>query len=163
MKLLKTLAAAAAATLFAFAAQAGDYKVGDLVLEQPWTRATPPNAKAGGGFVTITNQGADADRLIGAAAGVSDRVEIHEMAVVDGVMKMRELENGIEIPAGETVMLQPGGLHIMFMGLNGKFEEGTMIPVTLTFEKAGTIDVELAVGAMGSKTMNHSKHHNHGN
>jgi len=162
MNLLKTLAACAAMTVAAFSAQAHDYKIGDLVLEHPWTRATPPNAKAGGGFVTITNTGESDDRLISADADVSQRVEIHEMAVVDGIMRMREMENGIDIPAGETVSLEPGGLHIMFMGLNDGFKKDHLVPVTLTFEQAGTIEVVMPVAAMGSKKMDHGSHGDHG-
>ena len=141
-------------------ALADDYKAGDLSLSHAWTRATPPKAKAGGGFVEIVNTGSEADRLIAASSNVAAKTEIHEMAVTDGVMKMRELEDGIEIPAGETVTLKPGGLHIMFMGLTQSFEEGSSVPVVLTFEKAGDVDIELAVGKMGAKSMDHS-HMNH--
>ncbi|EAV44605.1 hypothetical protein SIAM614_06993 [Roseibium aggregatum IAM 12614] len=154
MKIWKTVAAAAALSLVSLSALASDYKVGELTLTQPWTRATPPKAKAGGGFVEIINNGAVSDRLVGASSDVAAKVEIHEMAVADGVMKMRKMENGVEIPAGETVALQPGGFHIMFMGLKQPFEEGSSIPVVLTFEKAGDVAVELAVSKMGAKTPN---------
>lgn len=152
MKLWKSVAVAAALSLVSLSALAHDYKVGELTLNHPWTRATPPKAKAGGGFVEIVNNGKDADRLVAASSDVAAKVEIHEMAVTDGVMKMRKMEDGVEIPAGETVALQPGGFHIMFMGLNQPFEEGTRIPVVLTFEKAGDVAVELAVSKMGAKT-----------
>lgn len=154
MKIWKTVAAAAALSLVSLSALASDYKVGELTLTQPWTRATPPKAKAGGGFVEIINNGTDADRLVGASSDVAAKVEIHEMAVTDGVMKMRKMEYGVEIPAGETVALQPGGFHIMFMGLKQPFEEGSSIPVVLTFEKAGDVAVELPVSKMGAKTPN---------
>lgn len=163
MKLWKSLAAATALTLVSLSALAQDYTVGDLTLTHAWTRATPPKAKAGGGFVEITNNGSEDDRLIAVSSDVAGKVELHEMAVTDGVMKMREMENGIEVPAGETVTLQPGGLHIMFMGLNQSFEEGTMVPVVLTFEKAGDVAVELAVAKMGAKSMNHGKMGQNGN
>ena len=163
MTFLKTLAAAAAAlTLVSVSALAEGIMHGDLMISHTWTRATPPNAKAAGGFVEIMNKGSEADRLIAASADVSAKVEIHEMAVVDDVMKMRELEDGIQIPAGETVTLKPGGLHIMFMGLHEGFKEGTHIPVTLTFEKAGDVAIELDVAKMGSKEMNHDHGHDHG-
>ncbi|MTH96117.1 copper chaperone PCu(A)C [Roseibium sp. RKSG952] len=155
MKLLKSVLAGAAVLATLSIAQADPVTHGDLAIENTWTRATPPRAKAGGGFATITNSGSSADRLVGVSSPVTGRVEIHEMAVEDGIMKMRELENGIEIPAGETVSLEPGGLHIMFMGLTEGFEEGTAIPVTLTFENAGDVDIELAVGKMGAKSMDH--------
>ncbi len=153
MKLWKSIAVATALSLVSLTSMASDYKAGDLTISQTWTRATPPNAKAGGGFVEIVNSGESADRLIAAASDVAGKVELHEMGVTDGVMKMRKLEDGIEIPAGETVTLKPGGLHIMFMGLNQSFEEGSTVPVTLTFEKAGDVAVELNVAKMGAKSM----------
>lgn len=155
MKLLKTLAAAAMLAVVASAAQAEDVTLGNLTLSKTWTRATPPKAMAGGGFVEITNSGTEADRLIAANSPAAKKVELHEMAVTDGVMVMRPKEGGIEVPAGETVALQPGGLHIMFMGLNAPFEEGTEIPVVLTFEKAGDVEIKLSVEKMGAKGMGH--------
>ncbi|WP_428644446.1 copper chaperone PCu(A)C [Roseibium sp.] len=151
MTLWKSVAAAAALAFVSLSALADDYKAGDLTLNHPWTRATPPNAKAGGGFVEIVNNGTETERLIAVSSNAAARTEIHEMAVTDGVMTMRPLAGGIDIPAGETVSLQPGGLHIMFMGLNEPFKEGTRIPVVLTFEKAGEVSVELAVDKMGAK------------
>ncbi|WP_420411825.1 copper chaperone PCu(A)C [Roseibium sp.] len=166
MKLLTSLAAAAALSLVSLTAIASDYKAGDLMLSKAWTRATPPKAKAGGGFVEIMNMGSEADRLVAAKSDVAKKTELHEMAVTDGVMKMREMEGGIEVPAGETVTLKPGGLHIMFMGLNQSFEEGSKVPVVLTFEKAGDVTVELDVAKMGAKAMKHGDHdhggHDHG-
>lgn len=171
MKLLKIAAAAAVLSFASLSANAMDYKAGDLTVTGAWTRATPPKAKAGGGFVEIVNNGSEDDRLIAAKSDVAGKVELHEMTVTDGVMKMREMEGGIAIPAGETVTLQPGGLHIMFMGLKDSFEEGTMVPVVLTFEKAGDLAVELPVAKMGAKApdggmdhgkMDHSKM-DHGN
>ncbi|WP_422375187.1 copper chaperone PCu(A)C [Roseibium sp.] len=167
MNIFKSVVAATALTLVSLSAFAQDYKAGDLELSTAWTRATPPKAKAGGGFIEIVNTGSEADRLVSASSNVAKKTEIHEMAVTDGVMKMRELENGIEIPAGETVALKPGGLHIMFMGLNQSFEEGSKVPVVLTFEKAGEVSVELDVAKMGAKTpnggkMDHEHGHDHG-
>lgn len=167
MNIFKSVVAATALTLVSLSAFAQDYKAGDLELSTAWTRATPPKAKAGGGFIEIVNTGSEADRLVSASSNVAKKTEIHEMAVTDGIMKMRELENGIEIPAGETVALKPGGLHIMFMGLNQSFEEGSKVPVVLTFEKAGEVSVELDVAKMGAKTpnggkMDHEHGHGHG-
>lgn len=152
MTLFKSVAVATALTLVSLSAFAQDYTVGDLSLSQAWTRATPPKAKAGGGFVEIVNGGSQDDRLIAVSSDVAAKVELHEMAVTDGIMKMRELENGIAIPAGETVALKPGGLHIMFMGLNRSFEEGSKVPVVLTFENAGDVAVDLDVAKMGAKS-----------
>jgi hypothetical protein len=152
MNIFKSVAVATALTLVSLPALAKDYKAGDLTVSQAWTRATPPKAKAGGGFVEIVNSGAEDDRLVAASSDVAAKVELHEMSVTDGVMKMREMEDGIAIPAGETVALKPGGLHIMFMGLKQSFEEGSTVPVVLTFEKAGEVAVDLPVARMGAKS-----------
>ena len=121
--------------------------LGPLEISGAFTRATLPDAKSGGGFLTIVNTGGEADRLVSAASPVADMVQLHEMKMEGDVMKMSQVENGIDIAAGETVVLAPGGLHLMFMGLRQAFVEGSAIPVTLTFEKAGTIELELPVGA----------------
>ncbi|NVK35487.1 MAG: copper chaperone PCu(A)C [Rhodobacteraceae bacterium] len=157
MTILKSLAAAAAISLFAAAPLAAETMLGDLTLDHAWTRATPPNAMAGGGFVEITNNGSEDDRLVSASSPTAGRVELHEMAVKEGVMVMREKEGGILVPAGETVALKPGGLHIMFMKLKGGFKQDTKVPVTLTFEKAGDVTIDLAVEKIGAKGMDHSK------
>jgi periplasmic copper chaperone A len=124
--------------------------LGDLVIEGAFTRATLPNAPVGGGYLTITNNGDEADRLIAAVSAFSPDVQIHEMAVVNDVMQMRQIEEGIQIPAGESVSLAPGGLHLMFMQLETAFVEGETVPVTLTFENSGEIDIELDVRAFGA-------------
>ncbi|MFZ5782361.1 MAG: copper chaperone PCu(A)C [Pseudomonadota bacterium] len=154
---LATFALLLVATL-ASAASAHDYKIGSLEIDHPWTRATPPTAKAGGGFLTITNKGTAPDRLIAARSPASDKVEIHEMKMDGNVMRMRELEKGLEIPPGATVALKPGGFHIMFMGLKAPFAKDAKVPVTLVFEKAGSIDVVLAVQEMGAAQPSHGKH-----
>jgi copper(I)-binding protein len=143
---------------FAPFAAAQSYKLGTLEIDQPWTRATPPTAKAGGGFMTITNRGAAADRLVAVRSGASGKVEIHEMKMDGSVMRMRELDKGLEIPPGATVALKPGGYHIMFMELKAPFAKDAKVPVTLVFEKAGSIDVELAVQAMGAQAPPEHKH-----
>lgn len=132
--------------------------LGDLEISGAFTRATLPNAPVAGGFLTIANKGKDADRLVAAKASIAKETQIHEMALVGDVMKMRQLADGIEIPAGEAVTLAPGGLHIMFMGLNTALVEGETVPVELNFEKAGSVTVELAIGAAAAataKTMGH--------
>jgi copper(I)-binding protein len=130
--------------------QARDYKLGTLEISQAWARATPPSAPAGGGFLKITNTGATPDRLVSARSPAADIVQVHEMKMDGSVMRMREVEKGLEIPAGGSVTLAPGGYHLMMMGLKGPLKQGSTVPVTLTFEKAGTVDVELAVEAMGA-------------
>lgn len=154
MKTLFSIAAAAALTLsMTFAAQAHPkpVKVGNLEIELPWTRATPGAAKAGGGFLKITNSGEEADRLLEAASPRAGRTEIHEMSVKDGIMTMRQVKDPLEIPAGGSLDLKPGGYHVMFMELTGPFKEGETIPVTLTFEKAGSVEVGLTVEKPGAK------------
>ena len=106
--------------------------------------------KTGGGFLTITNKGTTPDRLIAARSPVSLKVEVHEMKMAGSVMRMREVDGGIEIPPGATVTLKPGGYHIMFMELKAPLAQGGKVPVTLVFEKAGSIDVELKTEAAGA-------------
>ena len=131
---------------------AHDYKLGSLEIATPWTRATPATAKSGGGFMTITNKGTTADRLIAARSPASLKVEVHEMKMDDGVMKMRELAGGVPIEPGKRSMLAPGGNHLMLMGLKAPLKEGEKVPVTLTFEKAGKVDVALDVMGIGAQS-----------
>jgi copper(I)-binding protein len=134
--------------------------VGALEISGGFSRATPPNAPVGGGYLTITNKGGEADRLVSAASPVAGVVQIHEMKMEGDLMKMNELPDGIDIPAGETVALAPGGLHIMFMQLTQPLVEGSRIPLTLTFEKAGSVEVELSVESPAAKgpAEDHSMH-----
>lgn len=126
-------------------------KVGDLELTGGFTRAMLPGQPVGGGFVTIKNNGAADDVLVSVESAVAGRVELHEMAMQGDVMKMRKLEGGIPVPAGQTVELKPGGLHLMFMDVKEPFVEGGKVAVTLTFEKAGKVDVVLPVGPAKGK------------
>jgi hypothetical protein len=148
---VRCLALAALLAALAAGAHARDYKLGSLEIGQPWSRATPPTAQAAGGFLVITNKGTVADRLVAVRSTVSDKVEIHEMKMDGNVMRMRELDKGLEIPPGATVELKPGGLHIMFMGLKAPFAKDQRVPITLVFEKAGSIDVDLTVAALGAQ------------
>jgi copper(I)-binding protein len=143
-------AALAALLALATPATAHDYDRDGLRLHHPWTRATPAGAKVAGGYVEIANAGPSADRLIGGSFDASSGFEIHTMAVVDGVMTMRPLPDGVAVPAGQTVRLEPGGLHLMFTGLKRRLEPGTRVAGTLVFEKAGTVSVEFAVEALGA-------------
>ena len=137
-----------ALVLSASAGFAHDFKLGNLEIHHPASKATLPGQPVGGGFMTIVNKGTEADRLVSIAApSVSDDVQLHEMAVENDIMKMRQLPDGIEIPAGATVELKSGGLHVMFMSIKQPFKEGERIKATLTFEKAGTIDVDFKVEA----------------
>src|ERR1041385_7512404 len=135
--------------LLATGAQAHDYQIGPIAIDHPWTRATPKNAPVAGGYLKITNTGATPDRLVGGATEVAKRFELHEMKMDDGVMKMRELKDGLEIPAGTTVELKPGSYHIMMMSLSRPLTRGDKVKGSLTFEKAGKVDVEFAVEGIG--------------
>jgi copper(I)-binding protein len=148
---LRRLALAALVAILALPAFALDYKLGAIEIGHPWSRATPPTAESGGGFLAITNTGTTPDRLIAVKSPAADKVEIHEMKMDGNIMRMREVEKGIEIPPGATVELKPGGFHVMFMGLRAPFAKDAKVPLTLVFEKAGSIDVELMVQAMGAQ------------
>lgn len=140
---------------------AGGYKVGDLTISHPVARATVPGAKVGGGYLSITNNGSESDRLVGGAAAFAKRVEIHQMTMVDEVMRMSPVEGGLEIKPGETVELVPGGYHVMFMKLGQPLKEGEKHKVTLTFEKAGNIDLDFAVKSIADTTKKKHGHEGH--
>lgn len=149
----------AAALLFVSvdAAVAHGYKLGAIEIGHPWSRATPPGAKVGGGYLTLTNDGDTPDTLVAATIVAADRAEIHEMKVEDGIMKMRPLEGGLPLPAHTAVKLDPSGVHLMFIDLKQPLVQGTKVKGTLTFAKAGTVDVEFMVDAIGAsaKEMKH--------
>jgi len=132
-------------------AHAQEVKAGDLVITQAWTRATPGGAKIGGGYLTIENKGGAPDRLIGGAADVAGKIEVHEMAMNNGVMTMRPLEKGLSIEPGKTVKLAPGGYHLMMFDLKSPLKQGEKLPVTLEFEKAGKVQVSLDVAGVGAQ------------
>jgi hypothetical protein len=132
-------------------AQAAEVKAGDLVITQAWSRATPGGAKVGGGYLTIENKGSTPDRLIGGSADVAGKVEVHEMAVNNGVMTMRPLDKGLTIEPGQTVKLAPGGQHLMLLDLKNPLKAGEKLPITLDFEKAGKVKVTFDVEGVGAK------------
>ena len=142
--------AALTAGLLTTVSRAEDVKAGDLVISQPWTRATPGGAKTGGGFLTIENKGTAPDKLIGASADGAGKIEVHEMVMNEGVMKMRPVEGGLAIDPGKTVKLAPGGLHLMMTDLKSPLKQGDKMPVTLEFEKAGKVAVTLDVQGVGA-------------
>jgi len=146
--------AAAFALALSFAglhgALAHEFKLGDLEIEHPWSRATPPGAKVAGGYFTVVNHGGAADRLVSVTSDISARAEVHEMAVKDGVMTMRPVDGGVEIPAGGKVELKPGGYHLMLMDLKRPAKQGETFPATLTFEKAGSVVVQFQVEGMNA-------------
>jgi len=131
-------------------ATAPTYKIGNLVITAPWARATPKGAPVGGGYLTITNNGSDPDRLIGGSfASAAGRVEVHEMTMEGGVMRMRPVAGGLEIKPGQTVTLKPGSYHLMFMGLKQQLKAGEAVKGTLEFAKAGKVEISYQVRAMG--------------
>ena len=127
------------------------YTLGDLTLRAPFSRATLPNAPVGGGFLTVTNAGPEDDRLVSATSDAAGETQVHDMKMDGDVMKMRELPDGLAIPAGQSVELTPGGIHLMLMDLRHPLKEGGTVTVTLTFEKAGSIDVPFAILAPNAR------------
>lgn len=150
--MLRTLVyATLLSTLLAAPALADEVKAGDLVITQAWSRATPGGAKIGGGYLTIENKGTAPDRLIGVAGEVAGKIEVHEMAMNNGVMTMRPLDKGLTIEPGKTVKLAPGGYHLMMFDLKNPLKQGDKVPVTLEFEKAGKVTVSLDVQGIGAQ------------
>jgi copper(I)-binding protein len=150
--IVQTLASVLFAALLCTApARAQEVTAGDLVITQAWTRATPNGAKIGGGYLTIENKGSTPDRLIGGSTDAAGRIAVHEMAMKDGVMTMRSLDNGLTIDPGKTVKLAPGGYHLMMFDLKDPLKQGDTVPVTLKFEKAGEVKVSLAVQGVGAQ------------
>ena len=131
-----------------------DYQLKTLHIDHPFTRATPPGAKVAGAFMTIANKGKDPDRLIKVTSPAANLVQIHEMAIDGGIMKMRAVQ-GVDLKPGATVELRPGGFHVMLDGLKQPLKRGDQIPLTLTFEKAGSIEVKVDVEAMGAASHAH--------
>lgn len=156
-----TIVAGAAADEHSHHGAAAEVKAGDLVISAPFTRATLPNAPVGGGFMTITNPTDTADRLVSATSPAAGEVQVHEMAMEGDVMKMRQLPDGLEIPAHGSATLEPGGLHLMFMKLKQTFKEGETVPVTLVFEKAGEVTLDLPVQAFAADSAGHGEHAGH--
>jgi len=135
----------------AASARAEEVRAGDLVITQAWSRATPGGAKVGGGYLTIENKGATADRLIGGSADIAGKVQVHEMAMNNGVMTMRPVDKGLTIEPGKTVKLAPGGLHLMLLDLKSPLKQGDKVPLTLEFERAGKVSLSLEVQGIGAQ------------
>ncbi|MBW8294501.1 copper chaperone PCu(A)C [Sphingopyxis sp.] len=162
MKILSSITlAAAAAVILAGAAPAETNRANTLVIKDGWTRETAQGQTAGGGFMVITNQSARADRLMTGSSTAAAEVQIHTVSMDGGVMRMRQLRDGLTIPANGAVTLKPGSFHIMLMGLKRPLQRGMTVPITLQFERAGSRIVRLAVkpvgatGATGAKGTHH--------
>ncbi len=146
---MKSVLLAAVLALAATAASAHEYKAGSLEIKHPWSRATPKGATVAGGYMKIVNTGTASDRLIGGSTEIAGKFEIHQMLMEEGIMKMRPVAGGVEIKPGQTVEFKPGGYHLMFVGIDKPVEQGKRVKGTLQFEKAGKVDVEYAVEAIG--------------
>jgi periplasmic copper chaperone A len=141
---------AVAAGIVAAPAGAADYDAGSMHISTPWARATPKGAAAGAGYMTITNNGTTPDTVSCVSDDASVQCQIHSATMEGGVMKMRPVEDGLDIKPGETVTLQPGGYHIMFVNLKHPLEQGQSVKATLKFEHAGSVDVEYPIVAIGA-------------
>jgi periplasmic copper chaperone A len=131
-------------------AHARDYTAGSVKITDPWARATPKGASVGAGYMKITNSGATPDRLISGSTDAASRFELHQMTTENGVMKMRPLKEGLEIKPGETVEFKPNSFHVMLVGLKRPLTMGDHIKAALVFEKAGSVNVEYDVLAIGA-------------
>lgn len=136
-----------------------EMKIGDLTINHPTIRATTPGAKVAAGYMMVTNNGSSVERIVGGQAEFAGKVELHEMKMVNEVMKMRQLPNGVEIKPGESALFAPGGDHIMFMKLDDALKAGEMRPVMLEFENAGKVTLNFQVKSIAD-TMKH-KHGGH--
>ena len=142
-----------------FPALADDTTLGALTIGDPWARASAGPAKAGAAYITISNGGAEADRLIAAMTPVAKKAAIHTHMMQGGIMKMRPVK-AVEVNPGEPTVFMPGGLHIMLMGLKAPLVEGNTFPLTLTFERSGMVEVQVRVLGVGTKR--HPEHHGKG-
>lgn len=132
-----------------------------ITIEQPWSRATPGGTTVAGGYVKLTNTGKEPDRLIGGTFARAKSVEVHIMTSEMGVMKMRQMTEGVELPPGVPVELKPGGLHLMMLGLSEGLKPGETVKGTLTFEKAGSVDVDFAIAPLGADAPPAAGHEGH--
>ncbi|WP_417565827.1 copper chaperone PCu(A)C [Marinobacter sp.] len=140
---------------------AHDYSQGDVKIDHPWSRPTPPGTPMGVGYLSISNTGGSDIVLVSVRTPRAERVSIHRSSMQDGVMRMTPVKGGLAIPAGATVELEPHSYHLMLEKLKSPLQEGEAIPVTLSFKGAEDMDVELNVApldapAVKSKDMDHS-------
>jgi len=151
MRHLVRCALAFAALAFAAAAQAQEYKLGDLLVVHPHAR--PSAGKTGAAYFTVESKGA-ADRLVSAASPAADKAELHSMTMEGSIMRMRPVE-GIDVPAGGKAVLRSGGLHVMLFGLKAPLKEGDKFPLTLAFAKSGKVEIEVVVEKPGAAAGRH--------
>ena len=146
--MMKTIVTGLLVLLLSLAVSAADKR--EVRVVDAWARAVPVVAPVAGGFFTVVNTGNAEDRLLRVESPIAKRIEIHEMRNDGGVMRMRQITDGLIVPAHGQLELKPGSYHLMFMELKAPFAKDAKIPATLVFEKAGSVDVELSVAAMGA-------------
>ena len=161
MKILLSALLSCAFLLAACSASSADHahELGKMRISDAWSKATPPNAKVAGGYFTVENRGGMADRLLRVESASASRVEIHEMSDVGGVARMREVTDGLPLPAGATTALKPGGYHLMFIEPKQPFVEGQKVKATLVFEKAGSLPVVFDVRPLTASGNSGHEHH----
>lgn len=144
MKLTRPLSALLLA-LFALPALAHHYVFGTLYIGHPWSRAMPAMMSSGAVYLKLDNRGTSADRLLAVSTPRAASAELHQHNHDNGVMRMRAVPSGIELPPGRSIALAPGGLHIMLMGLTAPLKAGERFPLTLRFARAGKIEIEVKI------------------
>ncbi|WP_339846317.1 copper chaperone PCu(A)C [uncultured Halopseudomonas sp.] len=155
--LLRTLSSFFCALLLAGPALAHDYQVADLHIAHSWARPLPPVVPSGAAYLHIENRGTTADTLVAASSPIADKVEVHEHVHVDGLMKMQEVEQ-LSIEPGADVVFEPGGYHFMMFGLKQPLEDGGRFPLTLVFENAGSIEVDVMIEKEAPAPTDHGAH-----
>ena len=153
MKTLRFVLAAAALASASLIASAHSFKVGAIAIGHPYARATVPGQPSGGAYLRLENTGAD-DKLVSVKAQVSQSIELHTSSMEGDVMRMRQVD-AIDVPANKAVVLAPGGMHIMLVGLKAPLKEGDRFPMTLKFEKAGEVVVDVVVQAVTPEASAH--------
>jgi copper(I)-binding protein len=138
-------------------AGAHEFKIGALTIEHPYGPDTPPNARTAVAYMTIRNDGDTPDRLLRAISARADSVELHTTVRDGDVMRMRDVD-AIDIPPHKSVTFAPAGLHAMLVGLKGAFAVGQTVPMTLVFEKAGTVEIGVLVQKPGRGDSDHATH-----
>jgi len=151
MPCFRTVLCLLAACLAATIAAAQDYAAGAIKVSKVWTREVPAGSKVAAGFLSITNTGKEPDTLVGGSFPFAGKFEVHEMKMAGGIMQMRQLTPGLTLKPGETVVLKPGSLHLMFVDLKQGPKRGTPVKGTLIFEKAGKLEVEYQVAPIGAR------------
>jgi len=153
-----TIAAVTSACRDTFAAE---FKAGDITVETPWSRATPGGAKVAAGYLIIRSSSDTADRLVSATAEIAAKTEMHQVSMTDGMMKMRQVTDGVPVPAHGSVALEPNASHLMLLDLKKPLKEGETFHGTLTFEKAGTLNVTFEVRGLGAAAPGEGDHQHH--